>query len=226
MRDSACDTRLATTLRRVGQERRSSLSGAASPLSRRRIVQARARPDRQGCCAAPVRCRRMHRCSWSLRPSAPAKASPSCPADRKPLNSLHAKLKQIQKYKGVGRGSKAGALKVGKERHGNRHGNWQGTGERTGGGTGWRRPWLQNTCPDSGNRLRNRGSGGGAAGSGATRRRRFNYGLYAEQLSGSPFTAPHGDQPADLALSYPADGAVHRPLREDRWWPDPHGAGP
>ena len=31
-----------------------------------------------------------------------------------------------------------------------------------------------------------------------------NYGLYAEQLSGSPFTAPQRRQPALLALSHPA----------------------
>ena len=38
---------------------------------------------------------------------------------------------------------------------------------------------------------------------------RCAYGLYAEQLSGSPFTAPRGDQRALLALPHPPVGAAH-----------------
>ena len=45
---------------------------------------------------------------------------------------------------------------------------------------------------------------------------RCAYGLYAEQLSGSPFTAPRGSQRALLALSHPALGAAFRPLRRGR----------
>ena len=41
-------------------------------------------------------------------------------------------------------------------------------------------------------RLRDRGAAGRAAASGRTRRSARAYGLYAEQLSGSPFTAPRG----------------------------------
>ena len=45
---------------------------------------------------------------------------------------------------------------------------------------------------------------------------RCTYGLYAEQLSGSPFTAPRGTQRALLALPHPPDGAALRPLRQGR----------
>ena len=41
-------------------------------------------------------------------------------------------------------------------------------------------------------RFRDRGAAGRAAGRARTRRSRRAYGLYAEQLSGSPFTAPRG----------------------------------
>ena len=39
---------------------------------------------------------------------------------------------------------------------------------------------------------------------------KLNYGLYAEQLSGSPFTAPAGDEPALLALPHPPDREAFR----------------
>ena len=43
------------------------------------------------------------------------------------------------------------------------------------------------------------------------------YGLYAEQLSGSPFTAPRATQRALLALSHPPDGGALGPVREGRY---------
>ena len=42
------------------------------------------------------------------------------------------------------------------------------------------------------------------------------YGLYAEQLSGSPFTAPRGDQRALVAVPHPSVREAFRPLREGR----------
>ncbi len=41
---------------------------------------------------------------------------------------------------------------------------------------------------------------------------KLNYGLYAEQLSGSPFTAPQVEQSALLALSHPPERQAFRPL--------------
>ena len=44
---------------------------------------------------------------------------------------------------------------------------------------------------------------------------RTAYGLYAEQLSGSPFTAPRGTQRALLALPHPPLGAARAEVQED-----------
>ena len=55
---------------------------------------------------------------------------------------------------------------------------------------------------------------------------KVNYGLYAEQLSGSPFTAPQATNQRTWLYRIRADGAAHRPLPEGRSGPDPHRAGP
>ena len=54
---------------------------------------------------------------------------------------------------------------------------------------------------------------------------RCAYGLYAEQLSGSPFTAPRTTQRALLALSHPADGRPLGRLPPSRHRPLAHRAG-
>jgi homogentisate 1,2-dioxygenase len=53
---------------------------------------------------------------------------------------------------------------------------------------------------------------------------KVNYGLYAEQISGSPFTAPQSTNERTW-LYRPSDGAAYRPLPEDRQRRDPDGAG-
>ena len=54
---------------------------------------------------------------------------------------------------------------------------------------------------------------------------KVNYGLYAEQLSGSPFTAPQAAQRALVALPHPPDREAFRALPQNRQGPDPHRAG-
>ena len=46
--------------------------------------------------------------------------------------------------------------------------------------------------------------------------RRCAYGLYAEQLSGSPFTAPHATLEAFLVVSHSPFGQARQPIEEDR----------
>ena len=53
---------------------------------------------------------------------------------------------------------------------------------------------------------------------------KVNYGLYAEQLSGSPFTAPQATNQRSWLYRIRPTRAAHRPLPEGRRGPDPHGA--
>ena len=54
---------------------------------------------------------------------------------------------------------------------------------------------------------------------------RCPYGLYAEQLSGSPFTAPRATQRTHLALPHPPDGRELGQIPPRRHRPVAHGAG-
>jgi homogentisate 1,2-dioxygenase len=53
---------------------------------------------------------------------------------------------------------------------------------------------------------------------------KVNYGLYAEQLSGSPFTAPQASNQRSWLYRIRPDRAPRRPVRARRWWADPHRA--
>ena len=54
---------------------------------------------------------------------------------------------------------------------------------------------------------------------------RCAYGLYAEQLSGSPFTAPRDHQRAELAVSHPPDRRALGPVPEGGYRPLAHRPG-